>query len=240
MALNYTTNKQALQTLLVIPLDNVDPNFENMIPRGIEYAELRIYRDLDFLTTNSSTTTPLIAGNRNVSMPGNIILLDDINVVTPSSQTVPDSGARVPLQRVSIDFLNTVWGNSATTGQPQVYALLTDTAIKLGPVPNAAYTIECIGNIRPPALSPTNVTTWLATNLPDLFLAAQMIWWAGYQQNFGAQADNPQSAQSWEKTYQDLKAGAAIEEWRRKAQAPGWTAYSPPQVANTPRERASN
>lgn len=239
MSLNYATNKQALQTLLVIPQDNIDQNFENMIPRGIEYAELRIYRELDFLTTNTAATTALVSGNRNVAMPGSIIILDDVNVVTPSSQTSPDAGTRNPLERVSLDFLNAVWSNGATTGLPKVYALLTDTTIKLGPVPDAAYTIECIGNIRPTPLSPTNLTTWLATNLPDLFLAAQMVWWSGYQRNFGAQADDPQAAQSWEKTYQDLKMGAAVEEWRRKSQAPNWSPYSPPQIANAPRERAT-
>lgn len=239
MSVNYATNKQALQALLVIPQDNIDQNFENMIPRGIEYAEQRIYRELDFLTTNSAATATLASGDRNIAMPGAIIILDDINVVTPSSQTNPDLGNRVPLERVSLDFLNAVWGNGATTGIPKVYALLTDTAVKLGPVPDAAYTAEFIGNIRPTPMSPTNTTTWLGTNLPDLFLAAQMIWWCGYQRNFGAQADDPQSAQSWEKTYQDLKIGSLVEEWRRKAQAPGWTPYSPPQLANAPRERAT-
>lgn len=235
MALNWLTNKQVLQSLLVIPADNIDQNFENMLPRGIEYGELRIYRDLDFLSTNAATTALLISGNRNITVPTSIIILDAVNIVTPSTQTSPDAGSRNPCERVSLDYLNAVYSNGATTGLPAKYALLTDTTVKLGPAPDAAYTAEFIGNVRPAALSMTNTTTWLATNLPDLFLAAQMIWWTGYQQNFGAQADNPQSAQSWEKTYQDLKAGAMVEEWRRKSEAPGWSPNSPAPAAAQPR-----
>jgi len=122
---------------------------------------------------------------------------------------------------------------------PTQYALLSDTAVKLGPAPDNTYTAEFVGIIRPAPLSPTNTTTYLSTNLPDLFLAASMIFGAGYQQNFGAQADNPQSAQSCESTYQNLKQGVQLEDLRQKAQSASWSNYTPSPIANTPRERAS-
>lgn len=239
MALTYQTYVSTMQSMLVIPQDNIDQNFQAIIPRMIEYAELRIYRDLDFLTTNSASTTPLTANSRKVSIPGSIIILEDINVVTPSSQSNPELGSRVQLQRASVDFINAFWPTAATTGVPKYYALLTDTSVLLAPTPGAAYTAEFIGTVRPAALSPNNTTTWISTNAPDLLVAASMIFGAGYQQNFGAQADNPQSAMSWEATYQSLKSGAMLEELRRKAESSGWSPYSPAPIANAPRETAS-
>lgn len=236
MAMNYTTYVQSMQTMLVIPTDNTDVNFQNVIPRMIEYAELRSYRDLDFLTTNSASNTTLTANSRNVTMPGSIIMLEAVNVITPSSQSNPELGTRVPLQRVSIDFMNAYWPAAATTGTPKYFALLTDTSVRVAPTPAAAYTAEFIGVVRPAALSPSNATTYLTANLPDLFLAASMIFGLGYQRDFGGQADDPKAAQSWENQYQILKQGAKEEAFRQKSQDPNWTPYSPVTIANTPRD----
>lgn len=238
MALNYTTYIQAMQNLLVVPTDNVDTNFQNIIPRMIEYAELRIYREMDFLVASSALTTPLVTTNRSVTVPTGIFIVEQINIVTPASQTIPDDGTRNPLQRVSLDYLNAVY-STPTTGIPTCYAMLSDTVAKLGPPPDNTYTAEFVGVVRPAPLSPANTTTYLTTNLPDLFVAASMVFGTGYQANFGSQADNPQQAQSWEATYQTLKQGVSIEDARQKAQSASWYNDSPNPLANVPRERAS-
>ena len=238
MALTYQTYVQTMQNLLVIPTDNIDVNFQNIIPRMIEYAELRIYREMDFAVASAALTTTLVTANRSITMPAGIFIVDQINVITPASQTVPDSGTRNPMQRVSLDYLNTVY-STTTTGMPVCYAMLSDTIAKIGPPPDNTYTIEVVGVTRPAALSPANTTTYLTTNLPDLFVAASMVFGTGYQANFGSQADNPQQAQSWEATYQTLKQGVDIENMRQKAQAPAWYNDSPTPLANLSRDRAS-
>lgn len=229
MSMNYLQCYQAMQTICVIPLDNTDVNFQNLFPRGIEYAELRIYRELDFLTTNSAATTTLTANSRNVSMPGSILMLEAVNVITPSSVTNPELGTRVVLTRVSLDFMNAWWPTAATTGIPKFFALTTDTSIQLAPTPSAAFTGEFIGVVRPAPLSPTNMTTYLTTNLPDLFVAALKIFFYNYQRDFEA-------AGMAETDYQALKTGAKEEAFRQKAQDPEWTPYSPAVIANTPRD----
>ena len=62
---------------------------------------------------------------------------------------------------------------------------------------------------------PTN-TTYLSTQLPDLFLAAAMVSATGYQKNYGAQADNPRDANSWLAEANKLLATAKMEDQRRK------------------------
>jgi hypothetical protein len=93
----------------------------------------------------------------------------------------------------------------------------------VGPPPDAAYRVEVIGTIRPDPLSSSNPTTYLTQYLPDLFMAASLVFGAGYLQNYGAMVDNPQQAVSWESHYQALKASADMEENRKKYASQAWT-----------------
>lgn len=250
MSLTYSTYVQAVQNELNIPTDNADTSFQNIVPRGIEYAELRIYRDMDFLATLGSQTATLTASNRNVALPPSIVVCQDVNVITPVSATIPDNGIRNPLTRVSIEFLNAIYTSSANPTIPQYYALIgTPTTagsiisvgtynIQLGPFPDQAYTAEVIGTVRPSPLSQTNPATFLSTYLPDLFLAASLVFFFGWQRDFGAQSDNPQTAQSWENQYATLKAGVNIEEIRKKAASVSWSPFIPTPQANIPRDHA--
>jgi hypothetical protein len=248
MAYTYNSYVDAVSRILNIPDDDTD--YRNIIPRMIEYAENRIYRECDFLATLSAQTTSLTAASRITVLPATIIVCQSINVVTPAS-TPPDLGVRNPLNRVSIDFLTATWPSAAGSGVPKYYAIMgaptmspTTTAgpmnIMLGPVPDAAYAAEVIGTVRPAPLSFTNQTTFLSTCVPDLFLAASMIWGFGYQRDFGGQADDPATAQSWEHQYESLRIGIDVEEMRKKSASVSWSPYHPTPTANTQRERAGN
>lgn len=252
--MNYTQFNQRIQTLAGTATNNTDMDLRNLMPAIVEYGELRIYRDMDFLNTLASQTATLAASSRNVALPTNVIVLQAANLITPVSIADPDLGTRRPLTRVSLDFLNAVWPSATPSGSPsypQFYAelglptitstLITAGAIRIvvGPAPDAAYTLECIGTVRPTALSAQNPTTFLSTNMPDLFIAACMIFVTGFQRDFGAQADDPKMAMSWEMTYNTLKAGVNIEEMRKKAQSTQWTPQAPAPIANAPRERGS-
>ena len=253
MSYDYTTYISTMQNLAVAPQSGNDANFQAIIPRMIEYSELRIYRDFDFLCTLASQTAILTGSSRNVALPSNIVVCQSANVITPSSATVPDNGTRNPLQRVSIEYLNAVWPSSTpstTPSIPKFYAEIGNptigTTINAGPInivvgppPDANYTMEIIGTVRPTPLSPSNPTTFISVNMPDIFVAASMIFCAGYQQNFGAGASDPAAAMSWSTQYDALKSGVAIEEMRKKAASIEWSSYSPTPAANQPRDRAT-
>lgn len=215
-----------------------DPNFNAILPRAIEQAEQRLYRELDLITTQTAQTASLTSGSRNVAIPGGILILHELNVVTPAA-TAPDQGTRNPVQRVSLAFLNAAAPTAAAVlGSPSVpryYALLDDVDVRLGPAPDAAYEAEFIGVIRPAPMTAANPTTWLGTNLPDVLLAGIAVFMAGYQRDFGAQSDDPRMALSWEAAFQELKKSAVTEEQRRKAQSVAWQPYSPAPLATPPR-----
>lgn len=234
--MNYTDLVSTISNLTVITA--ADPNFVQSLPQGITYAEDRLYRELDLLSTVTRDSAPLIASNRNFTLPqtnGRFVVTNGFNVITPSATTVPDNGVRTQMTPVSRDFLDSVWGSVAGTGLPTLYAPITDQTFIVGPWPDQAYTVEVIGTIQPNPLSASNPTTYLSLYLPDLFTAAVMIFMAGYQQNFGAQSDNPQMAVSWSSEYDKLFASANVIQQRQRYAAGGWSSLSPTPVATPTR-----
>jgi hypothetical protein len=113
--------------------------------------------------------------------------------------------------------------------------MLNTTTILLGPWPDGGYTIEIVGTTRATPLSNANQSNYLSNQLPDVYIAAAMIFASGWMRNFGAQMDNPQMAMSWETQYQNLLKSATVEEFRRKFQASAWSSMSPAVVATPTR-----
>lgn len=229
--LTYASYKTALATLSVVP--ETDPNWLAILPDAIDYAELRIYRDLDLLSTVQTLSSFSTTANASkVQLPsGTFVTLQNINVISPAGTGDPDNGTRNPVLPVSKEYIQYSWPNSTNAGIPKYFAMIDERTFSLGPWPDAAYTLEIIGTYRPETLSSTNTTTFVSQYLPDLFLMASMIFISGYQRNFGRQSDDPAMAQSYEAQYQALLRGATVEEYRRKFQASGWTSMSPSPVA---------
>lgn len=235
MSLTYTT--YVAQIANIMSVDPATPQFQTMLPGMIDYAEQRIYRELDLLNTvNRNDISLFTIGSRNFTLPststGNYITVQGINVITPAGSGSADSGTRNALQITTRDYLDTVWNSPSGTGIPAYFAMIDQFNIIVGPWPDDDYRVEVIGTIRPNPLSSANSTTFLTQYLPDLFVAGSMIYASGYQRDFGSQADNPAQAVSWEGQYEKLFASAMAEEVRKKFAGPGWTSMS--TVANPP------
>ena len=230
MSLNYTTYVNSLCNIMVV--SSTTTQFQTVLPNIIDYAEQRIYRELDLLNTVvRNTTASLVAGNRNFTLPANspnsnFITVQGINVITPYPIPNPELGQRNQLVPTTRDFLDTVWNSSTGSSVPEYFAMIDQFNVIVGPWPDQSYGVEVIGTIRPAPLSSSNPNTFLTQYLPDLFLAASMIFASGYQRDFGSQADNPQQAQSWENQYTLLMQSANAEELRKKFGPPSWTSYS--------------
>jgi len=242
---NYADWLSAVQTILVIQDATGIANLNIVIPRAIEAAELRMYRDsdLDFLFTRTTDITQqTAAGSRNVNIPSQFVVVENVNLVTPASTTPTSGGSRIPLLRTTLSFIDQIWPNETSTQAPQqfqtyfaVYEEETAAAhIRIAPTPDSNYYVEFRGTQRPAALSSTNSTTPLTTYLPDMFLAASLVFLAGYQRDFGAQSDDPKLAQSWEAQYQGQKRSAAFEEARKKALSGDYSALPLPPALMPP------
>lgn len=233
MALTYSTYVAQIANLMATSSSTTE--FQTMLPGAIDYAEQRIYRELDLLSTIvRDSSASLTATDRNFTLPtsaGRFVTVQGINVVTPVG-VAPDSGTRNQLLPMSREYLESVWQSGSGADIPQFFAMIDDQHLILGPWPNNSYVVEVIGTIRPTPLSSTNTTTFLTNYLPDILIAATMIFTSAYMRNFGAQSDSPQMAQSWESQYQTLMKSAVAEELRRKFSGLGWTSYS--NAAPTP------
>lgn len=236
MSLTYAQWVATMANLTVIDASDVD--FLQILPECIDDAEQRMYRDLDLLNTVTRQTGILTVGTRTFNLPttsGRFVVTNGFNIITPSTTTNPDDGTRNYLTPTTRDVLDVFWPNTTGATVPKLYAMITDQQIVVGPAPDAAYTIECIGTIRPTPLSSTQTTTYLTLYLPDLFVAASMVFMAAYQKNFGASADLPQTAMSWETKYKTQLSSANVEEQRKRYAAGAWGSMSPTPIATAGR-----
>lgn len=228
MTYNYTEYVTQLANLMVV--DSNNSQFTTFLPGCIDYAEQRIYRELDLLNTLLTQTGNATSSTREFALPtvtGTYITVQNVNVFTPFGSG-PSNGTRNPLIPVSLAVVDLLWPSQTTgTGVPQMFAMKDAATIIFGPAPDQGYTIEIRGTYRPASLSASNTTTLLTNYVPDLFMAASMVYAAGYMRNFGSQADDPKMSQSWENQYQLLFKSAEVEQFRAKFQSQSWSSQKP-------------
>lgn len=234
MSLTYTTYVSQLANLMVV--SSADGNFTTFLPGCIDYAEQRLYRDLNLQKT-IMTAYPSggIPANTRIyflpsallfpsGSPGNgAVTITDVSVLV-------DTVSKTPLTRSwkgLIDYLYPLSSSPSPTAVPQLYAVIGaafvgssvsgvvgDLGLVLGPTPGGTWNYEITGTFRPAKLSASVTSTILSNDYPDLFTVASMVFATGYQRDFGAQADDPRSAASWENQYQTLLKSAVDEQQR--------------------------
>jgi hypothetical protein len=74
-----------------------------------------------------------------------------------------------------VSFLKEYWEDSSQIGKPKYYAVWNQNTFLLAPTPNVSYSVE-LGYIRKPAgLTPSNQTTWLSLNAPEVLLYGCLV-----------------------------------------------------------------
>lgn len=226
-----------LANMMVVP--STDSNFQTFLPGCIDYAEQRMYRDLEPVVQNvTNSTNTISSGVRNFTLPtvtGTFLGIDQVNVITPAN-TVSSAGTKIPLTYTTRDFIDAVYPSNTTwTAVPEYWSRIDNTTLVFGPTPDATYYVEVYGQQRPTPLSSANSSTYLTQTYPDAWMAATMVYAAGYMRDFGSQADNPAMSASWEATYKGLITTALSEENRKLFRGDAWTSQNPSPVAQPPR-----
>jgi len=237
MSLTYSTFVSSIANLAAVPTSDV--RYQQALPNIIDDLEQRLYRELDLLNTLVDDSSSVASLNTRVfNLPtstGTFVVLERINIITPAGQTNPDLGTRNPVTPASKEMLDFMWPSAVGSTVPQYFAMRTQNQVLFGPYPDQAYTVEVSGTQRPAPLSTTNVTTLLSVYFPDLTIAAGMVAMSAEMKNWGAMADDPKMAQSWEAHYQQLIQSAQVEEARKKFTSQGWSSKQPAQLATPPR-----
>jgi hypothetical protein len=229
MSFNYTTFSTALSQEIAITATNTD--YVTMLPTFIQNAELRIYRDLDLLSTVFRDTGGVLSANsRFFTLPttfGTFVVVESVNFMSGGVRL----NAVTPTSRDFIDAMFPAEAAPSATSTPRFFARDADQTLIVGPAAGAGVAtpnLEVVGTVRPAPLSATNPTTFISTNFPDLLLFASMVEAAGWMKNYGSQADDPKLAVSWEARYQGAVGPALSEETRKKFQSGSWTSKSRP------------
>jgi len=226
-------------------VQGVDAAFNAIIPQMLNYAELRIQRDLDLLPSLTTRTYTLTAYTNSLQLSVNDFVTVQNLILQLTDNTY------YALLPVSKEFIQNVFSNPYYYAAPKYFAMIggdlstggdTYNNIIFGPYADNAYNLNVTGTIRlptlyqqaTPSLAATG-TTFISTYLPDLLIMASMVYISAYQRNFGRQSDDPQMAQSYESQYQALVRGAGVEEYRKKFQADAWSSESTSQAATPTR-----
>ena len=223
-----------------------DPDLAAITPQMLNYAELRIQRDLDLLPAQTSSSAYTLAASTNqLSVSVNdFVIIRTVGAVA--------AGVVTPLTPVTQEFINNVYGSSSLTGPPQYFAMFggdqstggdTSNNILFGPYADVGYTIQISGTQRLPTLyqfansgQAESSANFISTYLPDLLIMASMVYISAYQRNFSStSANDPQMPVNYEQQYGVLLKGAAVEEARKRFSASGWTSLSPPAAASPTR-----
>jgi len=232
--LTYNTYVTQIATMAVVPV--ADPNFEIIIPSMIDYAQLRMQRDLDFLNTSGTGTYTGTAGSYNLQLSTGypFVVMENVGVTDPTTNYV------LQLTPVTKEFIYAVYPQGSTQGLPQYFAPFNDNLMLVAPIPDQAYTFNVVGTQRFPAFGDgtngTVTSNFISEYLPDIFIMASMVYISAYQRNFTSAASNdPQMAVTYETQYQTLLKGAMVEEARKKFEASGWTSQGPALAATATR-----
>jgi hypothetical protein len=147
---NYADYLTQISTLAVVP--TTDSNFLIILPQAINYAQLRMQRDLDFLSTQvyDSTSFTTAAGS-------NLVTIPTAAFITLQTIQVNNNGVNYPLTPVAKEYIQSVYNSNASAGVPSVFAVYggdsattgtTSQYILLGPYPNATYPLTLTGTVH--------------------------------------------------------------------------------------------
>lgn len=227
----------------------VDTAVQFLIPSMLNYAEIRIQRDLDVLPSQTSNTSySTTAGTNTVSLSVN-----DFQTIQTVACTV--GTARVPLLPVSKEYIQAVYNDSAATyqGPPSLFAVYggdaatggnTSNILLFGPYPDQVYPLTITGTQWLPSLFIASTqgfantqATYISSNYPDLLIQASLIYLALFQRNFSAMssANDPMMAGSYEYQYGVLLKSAIESENRKKFRDAAWSSQSQSPVATPTR-----
>ena len=114
--MDYNTYVQQIATMAVVP--TTDTNFQIILPQMISYAELRMQRDLDFISTQiSNSSYSFTQGNGTLTIPTSQF------VVMETFEVIDNSGNSSALLPVGKEFIQNVYGTGSTQGLPQYFAV---------------------------------------------------------------------------------------------------------------------
>ena len=135
----------------------------SQIPDFIQFAEIRLRRELRIRQMLSSTTLTTTGGTETVNLPSDFLELKNIYVDGDPTWTLTYLTPSTLIRN----------GRTYEAGKPSYYTILA-SQVKFGPTPDTTYSVPLLYYAAPTFLSDSNTSnTWLV-NCPDLLLYASL------------------------------------------------------------------
>lgn len=141
----------------------LDADTVAQLPTMLRLAEARIDRLCMFPERETIESTTTTAGRQTVSLPLDFRHLRGVRLVA-------DDG--YPLAPVTFNQLHAEYTDAS--GKPQVYAVSAG-GLRVGPTPDASYTLEITYTASLSNLSSDNQTNWLLSENPDVYKYALLF-----------------------------------------------------------------
>jgi len=173
----------------------------------IENAEFRILRDVDSDNNKRYATANLVASNRFIDTPDNLLVIR-------SAQIIDSDGSSQPDNREFLEYRDTSYMSeynpTGATGVPKYYGFWDNDTIVLAPTPDATYTIQLNYILKDPGLSATNTQTYLSKVFPNGLLYACLV------EAFSFLKGPNDLLQLYEGKYKQVVEGFSIEQMGRR------------------------
>ena len=173
----------------------------------IENAEFRILRDVDSDNNKRYATANLVASNRFIDTPDNLLVIR-------SAQIIDSDGSSQPDNREFLEYRDTSYMSeynpTGATGVPKYYGFWDNDTIVLAPTPDATYTIQLNYILKDPGLSSTNTETYISKFFPNGLLYACLV------EAFSFLKGPNDLLQLYEGKYKQVVEGFSIEQMGRR------------------------
>jgi hypothetical protein len=178
------TDFTTLKTEVAAWLNRTD--LTNEIPGFIQLGENRIYRDLRVRQMETALSSAISSGV--IATPTGYVEMKYAYI---------NGSPMVKMQRKDAEWIYHNYPTRSADGTPKFFAREAETFI-FGPYPDSAYTVKGVYYKKLPALSGSNTTNWLTSDVPDLILFASLCEAAPY-------LVNDERVALWEKKYAQIK-----------------------------------
>tara|TARA_R100001377_G_C3163769_1_gene100593 strand:+ start:45 stop:899 length:855 start_codon:yes stop_codon:yes gene_type:complete len=162
MSFTYTTLKNALQDYT----QNTEDSFVSNMPLFIRLGEERILKSVQLNLFQKNVSGVVTVNNKFLALP--------LDFLASLSLSITNSNNIEFLEFKSLEFVQTVNPNSATTGTPRYYAQFDLDNVILAPTPNSSYTATLSYFYRPTSITKSQFVLTM-TSVSGVFTAEDTI-----------------------------------------------------------------
>jgi hypothetical protein len=162
-------------------------NLASQIPGWIQLGENRIYRDLRVRQMETAWSDTIAAGV--VAVPSGYREMKYAYV---------SGSPGTKMARKDAEWIYANYPTRSASGTPKYFAREANSLI-FGPYPDSAYTVNGCYYKQLPALSDSNTSNWLITDVPDLILFAALCEAAPW-------TVNDDRVPLWERKYEQIRS----------------------------------